>query len=128
MTSTDGRSPQHGGPAGGGQIDHRNHGNGSRCGADVLSLDWRVNLRKLRELLGPGVALQGNVDPAILLGPAEQVRNATLAAAETLNGVGHILNLGHGILPATPVENARIFIETGQRTEIGTVRPVGLSR
>jgi uroporphyrinogen decarboxylase len=100
----------------------------ARCGADVLSLDWRVNLRKLRELLGPGVALQGNVDPAILLGPAEQVRNATLAAAETLNGVGHILNLGHGILPATPVENARIFIETGQRTEIGTVRPVGLSR
>jgi uroporphyrinogen decarboxylase len=101
----------------------------ARSGADVLSVDWRVNLRKLRELLGPGIALQGNVDPAILLGSAEQVRGATLSAAESLNGVGHILNLGHGILPATPVENAQIFIETGQRAEIAAAaKPVGLSR
>jgi uroporphyrinogen decarboxylase len=100
----------------------------ARSGADVLSVDWRVNLRKLREVLGPGIALQGNVDPAILLGPADQVRKATLAAAEALGGTGHILNLGHGILPATPVENAQIFIETGQRAEFAAAKPAGQSR
>jgi uroporphyrinogen decarboxylase len=85
-----------------------------RAGANVLSVDWRADLGALRKTLGPGVALQGNVDPAILLGPPEKIREATRAAVASLGGAGHILNLGHGIFKQTPVENARIFIETGQ--------------
>lgn len=89
----------------------------ARCGANVLSVDWRVDLRKLREQIGPHIALQGNVDPTILLGPEEAIRKATRETRAALGGRGHILNLGHGILPQTPVENAKLFIEVGQQAE-----------
>lgn len=84
-------------------------------GANVLSVDWRVDLARLREQLGPRVALQGNLDPTVLLGPRDVIRRKTQETVAALNGTGHILNLGHGILQQTPVENARLFIETGQR-------------
>jgi uroporphyrinogen decarboxylase len=92
----------------------------ARTGANVLSVDWRIDLAALRKTLGPKVALQGNVDPAILLGPSRKIREATQSALSALNGMGHILNLGHGIFKQTPVENARLFIETGQRTAVGS--------
>jgi uroporphyrinogen decarboxylase len=92
----------------------------ARAGATVLSVDWRADLAALRKTLGPKIALQGNVDPAILLGPAGKIREATQRALSQLNGVGHILNLGHGIFKQTPVENARLFIETGQQTVVGS--------
>ncbi len=85
-------------------------------GAQVLSVDWRADLAALRESLGPKIALQGNVDPAILLGPSEKIRTAAQTAMSALAGTGHILNLGHGILQQTPVEHARLFIETGQQS------------
>jgi uroporphyrinogen decarboxylase len=88
-----------------------------KAGADVLSVDWRVDLAALRGMAGPGVGLQGNLDPAILFGPTEKVRAATVELASALGGRGHILNLGHGILQHTPVENAQLFIETGQQVE-----------
>ena len=100
----------------------------AHSGADVLSVDWRINLREAREMLGPRTALQGNVDPAVLFGPPENIRKATLDAAGALGGVGHILNLGHGILPGTPVENALLFIETGQKAELPEAKPVVRSR
>lgn len=87
----------------------------SHSGANVLSVDWRADLASLRKTLGPKIALQGNVDPAILLGPPQKIREATQAAVGALGGRGHILNLGHGIFKQTPVENARLFIETGQQ-------------
>lgn len=89
-----------------------------KSGADVLSVDWRISLAELRALAGPRVALQGNLDPAILFGPQDKIRQATLEIAMELGGHGHILNLGHGILQHTPVENAQLFISTGQQAPI----------
>jgi uroporphyrinogen decarboxylase len=86
----------------------------AESGADVLSCDWRVNLVELREKIGPKIALQGNLDPAVLFAPQEHIRKTTKEILEQLGGVGHILNLGHGILPSTPLENAQTFIATGQ--------------
>jgi len=90
----------------------------AESGATVLSVDWRVDLAAAREQLGAGIALQGNVDPDILLGPAEGVRRAARKAVEKTGGVGHILNLGHGILQHTPVENARAFVEAGKSAPV----------
>ncbi|HXC30895.1 MAG TPA: uroporphyrinogen decarboxylase [Verrucomicrobiae bacterium] len=90
----------------------------AESGASVLSVDWRVDLASLREQIGPRIALQGNVDPCVLLGPEEGVRRAAREAVESTGGIGHILNLGHGILQQTPVENARAFVEAGQGTAV----------
>ena len=90
-------------------------------GANVLSVDWRISLSELRKLAGPRVALQGNLDPAILFGPQEKIRQSTLDIVAELNGLGHILNLGHGILQHTPVENAQLFITTGQQAPLQDV-------
>jgi uroporphyrinogen decarboxylase len=88
------------------------------AGATVLSVDWRVDLAELRRQLGSGVALQGNVDPCLLLGPEEGIRSAACNAIAKTGGLGHILNLGHGILPQTPVENANAFVQAGQAVEL----------
>lgn len=100
----------------------------ARSGANVLSVDWRVDLVEVREALGSRIALQGNVDSAILLGPAEKIREVTLDTMNSLAGRGHILNLGHGILPNTPVENAQLFVETGQQALAQEMRPAAQSR
>ncbi len=86
----------------------------AETGADVLSLDWNTDLAEARTKLGERVALQGNVDPSILLRTREEVCAAAREAVEKTAGAGHILNLGHGILPTTPVESARAFVEAGQ--------------
>lgn len=97
----------------------------AQAGADVLSVDWRVDLAELRQQLGDRVALQGNVDPCVLLGPEEGIRAAVREAIEKTAGVGHILNLGHGILPSTPVEAARTFVRAGQTTPLPARMPLG---
>jgi uroporphyrinogen decarboxylase len=89
-------------------------------GADVLSVDWRADLRTLQERFGRKVALQGNIDPCTLLGPPESIAQAARAAVEKTGGLGHILNLGHGILPDTPVENALAFVRAGQSAPVRT--------
>jgi len=95
----------------------------ARSGATVLSVDWRVDLGDIRRLLGPRIVLQGNVDPAVLLGPPQKIRDVTLATIGSLWGRGHILNLGHGILQQTPVENAKLFIDTCQGAVVLDARP-----
>jgi uroporphyrinogen decarboxylase len=100
----------------------------AQTGANVLSVDWRVDLAEIRKSLGPRIALQGNVDPAVLLGPPAKIREVTLDTVNSLGGRGHILNLGHGILQNTPVENARLFIETGQQALLQDARPAAQSR
>ena len=79
--------------------------------ADVLSVDWRIGLDTVRARVGQGFALQGNVDPAQLLSTPEVAAAAARDAMAAAGRVGHILNLGHGILPSTPLECARAFVD-----------------
>ena len=90
----------------------------AESGANVMSVDWRVDLATVREMIGAGIALQGNVDPCVLLGPESAVRRAARDAVQSTGGLGHILNLGHGILQQTPVENARAFVQEGQAARV----------
>jgi uroporphyrinogen decarboxylase len=99
-----------------------------KAGANVLSVDWRVSLKEIRTLAGSRVALQGNLDPAVLLGPKEKIRQATFDIVDELGGVGHILNLGHGISQHTSVENAQLFIHTGQQAALSDASQVAQSR
>jgi len=89
--------------------------------ADVIGVDWRLTLDVARARLGPGPVLQGNLDPAVLLGGPEQIRARTrevlhaarVGAGSATGGFsGHVFNLGHGILPETPPEHARLVVDT----------------
>jgi uroporphyrinogen decarboxylase len=79
-----------------------------------LSVDWRQPLSQVREIVGPKLVLQGNLDPGALLAPPEEIRRRTVQLLQEGRGGGHIVNLGHGILPMTPVENAQAFVDTVQ--------------
>lgn len=81
---------------------------------DVLSVDWRLPLRKVREVVGDRV-IQGNLDPAALLGPIPEIERRATALIEEGSGGGHVVNLGHGILPMTPVDHAKAFVAAVQR-------------
>lgn len=83
-------------------------------GATVISVDWRTDLGEARRRLGPAVALQGNADPYALLGSVGSAEQAARQAVAKTGGQGHILNLGHGLLPSTPIEHARAFVRAGQ--------------
>ncbi len=87
-----------------------------RAGGDVLGLDWHVNLGTARDMLGPGFAVQGNLDPTVLYG-AQRVIEAEVRRILQENGgrPGHVFNLGHGILPDIPPENARFMVECVHR-------------
>lgn len=84
---------------------------GVDSGFDVLSLDWRCRLDEVAKQYGDRISLQGNLDPCALAAPperiAEWVREMHAAAAPAR---GHIMNLGHGLLPETPVEGVKAFI------------------
>lgn len=82
-----------------------------RAGPDVLSIDWRVELAAVRKQVGDRIALQGNVDPCVLLATPDAVTSAARAAMASAGPLGHILNLGHGVMPATPLECAQAFVE-----------------
>src|SRR3989442_5715256 len=83
-------------------------------GADALSIDWRVDLPEARERIGDRLTLQGNLDPCVLLSTPEIIKQKTRELIEAGGGRRHILNLGHGILPMTPVENARAFVDAAK--------------
>jgi uroporphyrinogen decarboxylase len=84
--------------------------------ADVLGLDYRVSLAQARAILGNGRSVQGNMDPAVLLGPGEEiVVRAEGILRENAGRPGHIFNLGHGIFPDTPVEGVKLLVDTVKR-------------
>ena len=86
----------------------------AKSGADVLSIDWRTDIREARARIGDKITLQGNLDPCVLLSTPEIVTAKARELLQAGGGHRHILNLGHGILPMTPVENARAFIQAGK--------------
>ena len=78
------------------------------AGGDVIGADWRTPLDEAWEKIGADRAIQGNLDPTLLLGPLDRALAATDDILErAAGGPGHIFNLGHGILPSTPVEHVQ---------------------
>ena len=81
-------------------------------GGDVIGLDWRVPIETGWDLVGSGRGVQGNLDPALLLGPWERVEDATGRILDAVAGRrGHVFNLGHGVLPATAPADLRRLVE-----------------
>ncbi len=80
-------------------------------GADVVGVDWRLDMADAARRL-PGVTLQGNLDPVTLFGPVDAMRREVEAILSAARGHrGHVFNLGHGILPGTPVDHVRALVE-----------------
>jgi uroporphyrinogen decarboxylase len=85
----------------------------TEAGGSVIGVDWRIDLREARRIVGPNRGVQGNLDPVVLLGSRDLVRRRTLEVLAAAGGApGHIFNLGHGVLPPTPVDNVLELIET----------------
>jgi uroporphyrinogen decarboxylase len=93
-------------------------------GAEVIGLDWRQDIGEARRRLGPALAVQGNLDPAELLGPPDRIRRRV---AEILGGargpdgraLGHVFNLGHGVLPDTKPEHAQLLVDAVHELSAG---------
>jgi uroporphyrinogen decarboxylase len=80
--------------------------------ADVIGLDWRIPLHRGWAVLDHRCAVQGNLDPVLLFAGKEEIAARSEAILQQAAGrPGHIFNLGHGILPETPVENVRFLVE-----------------
>ncbi len=81
-------------------------------GPDVVGVDWRIDLGEASRRLGPGVAIQGNLDPVALLGEWPELQRRAARVLESAGGrLGHIFNLGHGVLRDTPVDNVRRLVD-----------------
>jgi uroporphyrinogen decarboxylase len=81
------------------------------AGGDVVGLDWRVELDQAWDRLGPGVGVQGNLDPIVLFAPVDEIARQTRRILDQAGDrPGHIFNLGHGILPHTPVDHVRELV------------------
>ena len=87
-----------------------------QTGADVIGLDWRVPLDEGWKALGMKGAVQGNLDPVLLFAEWSELKSRATEILRQANGrPGHIFNLGHGILPETPVENVKALTEFVQQ-------------
>lgn len=82
-------------------------------GAGTYGLDWRVRIPDAWAALGDDVGVQGNLDPAVLFGPKDVIQRKTQAILDEVGGrPGHVFNLGHGILPDTPIESVETVLNT----------------
>jgi uroporphyrinogen decarboxylase len=81
-------------------------------GADVIGVDWRIRLDDAWEQIGYDRAIQGNLDPLVLFTDRKLIRQRAQEILHQAAGRrGHIFNLGHGILPQTPVDNVRALVD-----------------
>ena len=78
---------------------------------EALSVDWRLDLPALRERAGSELTLQGNLDPTILLGGPEATAKAARDLLDRMPAYRHVFNLGHGILPQTPIESMHALVQ-----------------
>jgi uroporphyrinogen decarboxylase len=93
------------------------------AGGDVIGVDWRLPLDEAWTRIGPSRAIQGNLDPTRLLAPPERLLEGARDVLDRAAGrPGHIFNLGHGILPDTPVEHVQ---ELARYVHAHTIRPGG---
>ena len=84
-------------------------------GVDIVSLDWTVDMAEGCARLPKNIGIQGNVDPGLLFGTPKAIKERIIDTVKKAQGRRHILNLGHGILPGTPEENAQCFFEYGKQ-------------
>jgi uroporphyrinogen decarboxylase len=84
----------------------------AEAGAGVIGVDWRVRLDEAWRMIGPNHAIQGNLDPLALLADVKELgHRAALVLHQAAMRPGHIFNLGHGVVPQTPVESARALVD-----------------
>lgn len=88
-----------------------------RSGVDIVSVDWTVDMAEARQRLGQDMKVQGNIDPGVLFGSQDFIRDRILDTIRKAGNHGHILNLGHGVLPNTPEENVALFFETAKQAD-----------
>jgi uroporphyrinogen decarboxylase len=86
----------------------------AKTGVDIISLDWTVDMAEGCSRIPTNIGIQGNVDPGLLFGTPAAIRERIADTVIKAKGRRHILNLGHGILPGTPEENAKVFFEAGK--------------
>ena len=93
------------------------------AGATLIGVDWRMRLSDVRRRVPDQVGIQGNLDPLVLLGPVEQVRSRTQAMVHEMAGrPGYIVNLGHGVVPQTPIECVEAFVAAVKDSERPTAK------
>jgi uroporphyrinogen decarboxylase len=88
-----------------------------RTGADVIGVDWRIQIDDARRVLGPNTAVQGNLDPTALFLPRAELEERVQDILRRAGPRGHIFNLGHGILPPTDPEAAKALVDAVHRFE-----------
>eukprot|EP00887_Chlorella_sp_A99_P002135 scaffold21.g2135.t1 len=84
-------------------------------GADVIGLDWTIDMADARRRVGPGQPVQGNIDPVVLFGSQAAIEDAVRDCLAKAGDRGHVLNLGHGVLVGTPEENVAHFFDLSKR-------------
>ncbi|MBR8829795.1 MAG: Uroporphyrinogen decarboxylase [Chroococcopsis gigantea SAG 12.99] len=88
-----------------------------KSGADIVSVDWTVDMADARQRLGRQMKVQGNIDPGVLFGSQAFIKERILDTVRKAGKGGHILNLGHGVLVGTPEDNVRFFFETAKQVD-----------
>lgn len=89
-----------------------------QSGADIVTVDWTVDMADARARLGKQMKVQGNLDPGVLYASKQFIRDRIIDTVRKAGNWGHILNLGHGVLPDTPEENVAFFFETAKQLNV----------
>jgi uroporphyrinogen decarboxylase len=88
-----------------------------KSGVDIVSLDWTVDMAVGRQRIGTHLGVQGNMDPCALYGSKDFIRDRIVDTVRKAGKTGHIMNLGHGVLPTVPEENVAHFFETAKNVD-----------